>query len=218
MSDVKDQTAKADGGKTDPTLLQKDFAAALALVQRVLDYGAEKYSRGSWQNVDLERWDAAQRRHQQKLDLNEAYDEESGLPHRAHQIAGLIIMFQIELGLAAKATSLSELETIAVLGKYNPPPQEHKTNASVRSAPTTNEDPDWMLTAPPARKCGVHATTGVAYANIGDWVLCKSEVACGHKLLITAGTAYKILELRGDYIRIELGTGTSGLYLKRYFY
>jgi hypothetical protein len=111
-----DQVAKADGGKTNPVLLQKDMAAALYLIQRVLDYGCLKYDRGSWKQVELERWDSAQRRHQQKLDLGERDDDESGMLHRAHQCAGLIIMLSHEI----KGMNIMEL------GRFKEPPQEHK--------------------------------------------------------------------------------------------
>ncbi|QIG67198.1 hypothetical protein [Rhizobium phage RHEph15] len=117
-ADVRDQRAKADGGKTQPGLLLKDMAPAVYLVNRVLDYGMEKYARGSWRNVEHDRWDEAQRRHQQAIDMGERNDAESGMLHRAHQIAGLIIMLMHELDTYP--------ENIQVLGTYNPPPQEHK--------------------------------------------------------------------------------------------
>ena len=132
--ETADQKNKADAGKTHPLLLQKDCARALYLIQRVLDYGLEKYARKSWQEVPDESWDDAQRRHQQKIDLGEQLDDESNLPHRAHQIAGLILLFSHELGL-----DLSFQDIIAA-GKFNPPPQDHKVAAE---APSTYKAAHW---------------------------------------------------------------------------
>lgn len=121
--ETADQRNKADAGKTHPLLLQKDCAPALYLIQRVLDYGLEKYDHKSWHKVPDESWDDAQRRHQQKIDLGEQFDDESGLPHRAHQIAGLILLFSHELGLDVT------FEDILAAGRFNAPPQDHKAEA-----------------------------------------------------------------------------------------
>lgn len=122
---MRDQKAKADAGKTQPVLLQKDMAAALYLVQRVLDFGESKYDRKSWQNVELDRWDDAHRRHQQQLDLGELFDRESGLLHRAHQITGLIIMLQLEVENMLN-NSVDPTKALEKLGKFKPAPQTHK--------------------------------------------------------------------------------------------
>lgn len=128
MSD-RDQSAKADAGKTNPLLLEKDFAAALSVVNAVLDYGAQKYERSSWRTVELDRWDEAHRRHQKAIDLAVTskccFDHESGLLHRAHQITGLVIMLQKEI--EASGRSLEELCS------FNPPPQAHKKKRKTRS-------------------------------------------------------------------------------------
>lgn len=110
------QADKADAGKTNPLLLHKDLARALHVVQRVLDYGLIKYSRGSWQNVEEEAWDAAARRHAQAIDLGEHLDQESGLHHRAHQIAGLLIMLEKEV----RANPDKRYD------EFKQPPQDHK--------------------------------------------------------------------------------------------
>lgn len=121
---MKDQTAKADGGKSRPSLLQKDFALALRTIQAVFDYGEQKYSHLSWRGVENERWDDAQRRHQQEIDLS-GYslntDHESNLLHRSHQIAGLIVMLQRDLEEAALAGA-----RVSAYFEFNPPPQDHK--------------------------------------------------------------------------------------------
>lgn len=121
MTTNKNQAAKADAGKSQPLLLHKDMARALYLVQRILDYGEQKYSRLSWENVEYDRWDDAQRRHGQEIDLHGPLsdDEESGMLHRAHQIAGLIIMLSLDI-------SKMSISDIKELGKFNPPPQDHK--------------------------------------------------------------------------------------------
>lgn len=111
------QADKADAGKTNPLILHKDLAKALLVVQRVLDYGLQKYERKSWVRVEHDAWDAAARRHLQQLDLGEILDDESGLHHRAHAIAGQIIMLQKEIEDSLGVDWLS----------YNKPPQDHKS-------------------------------------------------------------------------------------------
>ncbi len=125
---MRNQVAKADAGKTQPVLLHKDISAALYLVQRVLDFGENKYSRKSWQNVELDRWDDAHRRHQQLLDLGEMFDRESGMLHRAHQITGLIIMLQLEVENMLN-NSVDPVKALEKLGRFKPAPQGHKQPA-----------------------------------------------------------------------------------------
>ena len=96
---MNDQRAKADAGKSDPLLLEADMPRALAIINRVLDYGLIKYERKAWLQVAKERWDAACGRHRRSRYLGEDFDRESGLLHMAHEAAGLII--QIELFVKA---------------------------------------------------------------------------------------------------------------------
>jgi hypothetical protein len=76
--------AKLDAGKTKAGVLG-DFSLALLAVADVGTFGAEKYSRGGWQEVPngIERYTDALWRHL----LNERHgdnDDDSGLLHAAH--------------------------------------------------------------------------------------------------------------------------------------
>lgn len=117
-----DQFNKADGGKTLPTLVEKDCARALAMVMRTTDYGVEKYAARSWKTVEMERYDDAARRHRQARDLGETCDPESGLYHMAHEIICLLFQLQTEL------EKLSVDEFKAAL-QYNKPPRAHRGDA-----------------------------------------------------------------------------------------
>ena len=117
-----DQRNKADAGKSNPLLVEVDLAKALTLVNRVLDYGAEKYERAGWKTVDAERYDAAARRHRRSRDLGEKFDEESGLAHLAHEATN--VLFQLEM--AIEASEVFGTATLEELSEYNKPPTAHK--------------------------------------------------------------------------------------------
>ena len=133
-----DQEFKADGGKTQPDLLEQGFPRALRLVQATLDYGKKKYEAHSWQKVPdgLARYNSASRRHRQARDLEalpadgfhavlEATDEESGLPHIAHEVVCLLMM--IELNLAANVDITAANNTLsALISRMKEPPTAHK--------------------------------------------------------------------------------------------
>lgn len=114
---MEDQSNKADGGKTNPLLLEQDMVNALQVVNRVLDYGAEKYERAGWMKVEPQRYDAAARRHRRSRDAGEVCDRESGLLHMAHEACNLL--FQIEL-LVRENPGVDFFS-------YNDPPQDHKS-------------------------------------------------------------------------------------------
>ncbi|ASV44576.1 hypothetical protein HOR97_gp11 [Agrobacterium phage Atu_ph03] len=205
MTSGKDQSAKADGGKGDPTLLQRDFAPALYLVQRALDYGLIKYERGSWRKVEHERWDAAQRRHQQKLDMFEGKDDESDLPHRAHQIAGLIIMFQLEIEKAAKEMDKSVLDVATILGEFKHPPQDHKGIAPnlVHSldAVMCNEIREAVEAAIPVKPGRRKRWINVRDAKIGDWVCAnRNFMSTLGPPIVIHGKQYKVKRVSGDNV------------------
>ncbi|PCJ07616.1 MAG: hypothetical protein COB16_10755 [Rhodobacteraceae bacterium] len=111
-----EQEFKAKGGKSNPLLLEMGVPRALAAVNRVLDYGAEKYAAHSWQRVDVERYNFAARRHRIARDLGEARDLESGLLYLAHEAAN--ILFQLEMMCRIQGMDWQI---------YNPPPQSHKS-------------------------------------------------------------------------------------------
>lgn len=127
---MQDQKFKADAGKPDHSLLELGFPNALALVQATLDYGAKKYEAHSWRKVPdaFDRYDKAARRHRRDRDRivgmrgksNFLYhDDESGLPHIAHELFNL--MAQIELYLQDNPQI-----DFAQLLKFNEPPTAHK--------------------------------------------------------------------------------------------
>ncbi len=93
--DAHSQAFKADAGKPNPLLLETGCPRALLAIIRVLDFGALKYEAHSWQGVEVERYNAAARRHRLARDLGEERDPESGLLHLAHEAANLL--FQLEL-------------------------------------------------------------------------------------------------------------------------
>lgn len=93
--ETKPQNFKADAGKPNPLLLETGCPRALLAVTRVLDFGALKYEAHSWQGIEVERYNAAARRHRLARDLGEERDSESGLLHMAHEAANLL--FQLEM-------------------------------------------------------------------------------------------------------------------------
>lgn len=121
---MSDQRYKADAGKPDHSLLECGFPIALAFVQATLDYGAKKYEAHSWRNVPdaSRRYDKAARRHRVQRDRAGellATDDESGLPHVAHELFNL--MAQIELYFQ----DMPQVDPYKFTA-YNEPPQEHK--------------------------------------------------------------------------------------------
>ena len=76
--------AKLDEGKVLAGVLG-DFAYALEMVARVGTFGAGKYSRGGWQQVEggVTRYSDALWRHL-LAERHQADDPDSGLPHAAH--------------------------------------------------------------------------------------------------------------------------------------
>ena len=72
---------KHDHGKPDYTLLP---FKALEDTVKVLGFGAVKYGRNNWQQVERQRYVAAAFRHLIAIAGGEEFDEESGLPHAAH--------------------------------------------------------------------------------------------------------------------------------------
>ena len=98
MSDFKVQMIeptvgmKHDSGKLDYTLVPWD---GLEDVIRVLEFGANKYSRDNWRKVENAdaRYMAAAFRHLVAHQGGEVNDPESNLPHLAH--AGCCILFML---------------------------------------------------------------------------------------------------------------------------
>jgi Domain of unknown function (DUF5664) len=85
---------KHDAGKPDWSLFPWLGARA---IQRVIDFGAAKYTPGGWQSVPngVPRYRAALLRHVIAYASGEANDPESGHSHLAH--AGCCILFILSL-------------------------------------------------------------------------------------------------------------------------
>lgn len=116
MAQQSSQFNKADGGKSNPLLLEKHMVRALASVNAVLDYGAQKYEPEGWRKVEPERYDKAARRHRKDRDYGETHDKESGLLHLSHEVCNLL--FQIEMFIDANPG----VNYLA----YKAPPTEHR--------------------------------------------------------------------------------------------
>ena len=132
---MTNQQFKADAGKAQPDLLEMGFARALRLVQATLEYGALKYEAHSWREVPdgMKRYNRAGRRHRQERDLVaqpeqefyavlEACDEESGLPHIAHEIFNLLCMIELDFQDHPEPVRLME----KFLKNMKQPPTGHK--------------------------------------------------------------------------------------------
>lgn len=89
------QTAKADAGKTDLTLVPRGIIWEIG---RVREYGNQKYgSPENWKNVEPERYRAALFRHfLAYLDDPQGVDKESGLPHLSHLACNAAFLIEME--------------------------------------------------------------------------------------------------------------------------
>lgn len=92
-----DQTAKADAGKLQLTLVPSGIIRAIA---RVRTYGNAKYPEGgpdNWKQVEKERYRNAMFRHMLAyLDDPQGSDEESGLPHLWHLCTNCAFLCELE--------------------------------------------------------------------------------------------------------------------------
>ena len=91
------QTAKADAGKPQLTLVPRKIIWAIA---KVREYGCKKYPEGgvdNWKQVEKERYRDAMMRHMLKyLENPEAVDEDSGLPHLWHLATNCAFLCEME--------------------------------------------------------------------------------------------------------------------------
>lgn len=96
--------AKLDSGKNELSLVIMSFANALWEVGQVGTYGAEKYTRDGWVQVDdgQYRYTNAMLRHLLKEGTSEQIDPDTGLRHAAHTawnaLARLELMIRKEKG------------------------------------------------------------------------------------------------------------------------
>lgn len=95
---MTDQTAKADAGKLQLTLVPPALIEAVAVVRM---YGNAKYPEGgsdNWKQVEKERYRNALFRHMLKY-FQEPYgvDTESGLPHLYHAACNIAFLLAMEI-------------------------------------------------------------------------------------------------------------------------
>lgn len=93
---MNDQTAKADVGKLQLTLVPRQIIREIAQVRM---YGCEKYPEGgpeNWRQVSPQRYrDAAARHFLAYLDNPDGVDPESGLPHLSHLCCNLAFLCEL---------------------------------------------------------------------------------------------------------------------------
>lgn len=90
-----DQTAKADVGKPQLTLVPRRILYEIAKVRK---YGTDKYGDPeNWKKVEVERYrDAAFRHFMAYLDDPHGVDTESGLPHLSHLACNIAFLCEME--------------------------------------------------------------------------------------------------------------------------
>lgn len=94
---MNDQTAKADAGKLDLTLVPRRIIWDVAAIR---EYGNRKYhDPDNWRTVEPERYRAAAFRHfLAYLDDPEGVDAESGLSHLWHLACNVAFLCEMEDG------------------------------------------------------------------------------------------------------------------------
>ena len=94
---MNDQTAKADAGKLQLTLVPREIIREIAKVRM---YGNAKYPEGgpeNWRRVSAQRYRDAMFRHVLAyLDDPEGVDPESGLLHLSHIACNVAFLFEVE--------------------------------------------------------------------------------------------------------------------------
>lgn len=94
---MNDQTAKADVGKLQLTLVPTELIRAVAVVRM---YGNKKYPEGgpdNWRRVEPQRYRDALFRHLLSyLDDPKGTDPESGLPHLWHLACNAAFLIELE--------------------------------------------------------------------------------------------------------------------------
>ena len=92
-----DQTAKADAGKPQLSLVPTQIIYDIAAVR---EYGCNKYPEGgkdNWKKVEPQRYrDAAYRHFLAYINDPASVDKESGLPHRWHLECNLAFLAELE--------------------------------------------------------------------------------------------------------------------------
>ncbi|AFU62941.2 hypothetical protein B5P22_30930 [Pseudomonas tolaasii] len=91
--------AKLDAGKCDVGLLFESFPRALFAVAEVATFGANKYSRGGWKEVQggFIRYAAAEGRHKLYRYMGQECDQDSKFPHLFHEAWNKLAQLEIYL-------------------------------------------------------------------------------------------------------------------------
>ena len=78
--------AKVDAGKAQPELIMRGFSRALSAVTDVGTYGAQKYTRDGWEQVEdgVRRYRNAMYRHRSQYYRGETLDPDTRIHHLAH--------------------------------------------------------------------------------------------------------------------------------------
>ncbi|CAM0009462.1 endolysin [Vibrio phage K373] len=94
-----DSGAKLDAEKPMAGRLLGMFGNALMSVAEVGTFGAKKYTEGGWQHVEdgFKRYDDAGMRHFLKRGMGEEFDEDSELPHLAHEAWNALAKLELYL-------------------------------------------------------------------------------------------------------------------------
>lgn len=94
---MNDQTAKADAGKLDYTLVPTEIITEIA---KIRTYGLEKYKeRDNWKKVSIDRyWKATIRHILAAWNEYDKIDDESGLFHISHAACNIAFMLELMLG------------------------------------------------------------------------------------------------------------------------
>jgi hypothetical protein len=118
---------KFDGGKLRAGIAERTIPHLMQMIDRVLDYGAQKYDEGSWQTVPdaARRYHDATNRHRIKVYLAKMqgegpgnfFDEETGLPHRV----GVIINEIFQLGLEVAEYDKNNFTSVEEMYQHHEP-------------------------------------------------------------------------------------------------
>lgn len=113
MSDISNQTVKADAGKAPISLVPMDAVWAVSWIRK---YGNEKYhDPDNWIEVEPERYRDAMMRHLLRyLEDPESIDEESGYPHLWHAACNMFFLISLEYGEETKTDYAERVDTNAV--------------------------------------------------------------------------------------------------------
>jgi len=96
---MKTKDKVGEGMKFDDDKLMWDLLPydTIESVVDILTYGAKKYSPNNWQNVSLNRYEAAMMRHYVAWRKGEVYDPESGKHHLSHALCNMMFMLWKEV-------------------------------------------------------------------------------------------------------------------------